>query len=45
MNILIIILIVLGSLVALFLIIALLTKKECRIERQTVINKPKQEVF
>lgn len=45
MNILITILIVLGSLVALFLIIALLTKKECRIEKQTVINKHKQEVF
>ena len=45
MNILITIIIVLGSLVALFLIIALLTKKECRIEKQTVINKHKQEVF
>lgn len=45
MNILIIILIILGSLVTLFLIIALLTNKECRIEKQTVVNKPKQEVF
>lgn len=45
MNILITILIVLGSIVALFLIIALLTKKECRLEKQVVINKPKQEVF
>ena len=39
------ILIVAGSIIALFLIIALLTKKEFRIEKQVVINKPKQEVF
>ena len=45
MNILITILIVAGSIIALFLIIALLTKKEFRIEKQVVINKPKQEVF
>ena len=45
MNILITILIVLGSLVALFLLIALLTKKEFKLEKQVLINKPKQEVF
>jgi len=45
MTILITILIILGSLVALFLLVALLTKKNIRIEKQTVINKPKQEVF
>ncbi|MEI9912591.1 MAG: hypothetical protein WDO71_24890 [Bacteroidota bacterium] len=45
MNILITILIVLGSLIALLLIIALLTKKEFSLEKQVVINKSKQEVF
>lgn len=45
MNILITILIVLGSLIALLLIIALLTKKEFSLEKLVVINKPKQEVF
>jgi hypothetical protein len=45
MNILITILIVLGSLIALLLIIALLTKKEFSLEKHVVINKPKQEVF
>jgi hypothetical protein len=45
MNILITILIVLGSLIALLLIIALLTKKEFSLEKQVIINKPKQEVF
>ena len=45
MNILAIILIVLAILVALFLLVALFVKKEYAIERETTINKPKQEVF
>ena len=45
MNVLITILIVLGSLIALLLIIALLTKKEFSLEKEVIINKPKQEVF
>ncbi len=45
MNFLISILIGLGSVVALLLIIALLVKKEFRLEKQVTINRPKQEVF
>lgn len=45
MNVLITIGLVLAGIIALFLIVALLTKKECRLEKQIVINKPKQEVF
>jgi Polyketide cyclase / dehydrase and lipid transport len=45
MSILITIGLVLAGIIALFLIVALLTKKECRLEKQIVINKPQQEVF
>lgn len=45
MNILITILVVFGSLVVLFLLIALVTKKDFSIEKTIVINCPKQEVF
>jgi len=45
MNILITILTVLAGIIVLFLVIALLTKKDFRLERQVIINKPKQEVF
>lgn len=45
MNILITILVVLGSIIALLLIIALLTKKEFRVSRQIVINRPRADVF
>jgi hypothetical protein len=45
MNILIKILIVIGALVALFLIAALFIKKEYNILREIAINKPKTEVF
>ncbi len=45
MNILFIILSVIGGIIALFLLIALLTKKECIIEKQVIINKSKDEVF
>lgn len=45
MSILIIILAVIGGIIALFLIIALLTKRNFSLEKQIVINKPKQEVF
>jgi len=45
MNILITILFVLAGIILLFLLIALLTKKDFRLEKQVVINKPKQEVF
>lgn len=45
MNILISILLGLGSVIALLLIIALFVKKEFRVEKQVTINRPKQEVF
>jgi len=45
MSVLITIGLVLAGIIALFLIVALLTKKECRLEKQIVINQPKQEVF
>ncbi|MBC7874840.1 MAG: SRPBCC family protein [Ferruginibacter sp.] len=45
MNILISILLVLGGIIVLFLVLALVTKKEFSLEKEIVINKPKQEVF
>jgi Polyketide cyclase / dehydrase and lipid transport len=45
MNILITILLVLAATVALFLIIALIVKKDFTLEKQVIINKPKTEVF
>ena len=45
MNVLIIVLIVIASIIALFLIVALFTRKGYTVERETVINRPKQEVF
>lgn len=45
MSILLTILIVLGSILALFLILALFVKKEFSLEKQVVIHKPKQDVF
>lgn len=45
MRILVIILIAIVALIALLLIIALFVKKEYAIEREIVIEKPKQEVF
>lgn len=45
MSVLITILIVIVSLIALLLIIALFVKKEYIVQRDIVINKPKQEVF
>lgn len=45
MNIIITILIILGGLVALFFIIALLTKRDFSIEKQITINRPRQDVF
>jgi uncharacterized protein YndB with AHSA1/START domain len=45
MSILITILLVLAGIVALFLITALLVKKEFRLEKQVTINKPKQQVY
>jgi hypothetical protein len=45
MNIVITILLVLAGIIALFLIIALFTKKEFRLEKHILINKPKQVVF
>jgi uncharacterized membrane protein len=45
MKILFIILIALVSLVALLLIVGLFMKKEYHVEREVVINKPKQSVF
>lgn len=45
MNIFISILIILGIIVALFLIAGLLLPKDFKIARQITINKPKQEVF
>ncbi len=45
MGILITILLVLAFIIALFLIVAFFTKRDFSIEKKTVINKPKQEVF
>jgi hypothetical protein len=45
MRILVIILIAIVALIALLLIVALFVKKEYAIEREIVIDKPKQEVF
>ena len=45
MNILIIILVVIASLVALFLIIAFFTPRAFSVEKLITINKPKQQVF
>lgn len=45
MSILVIILIFIGSIIALILIAGLLLKKEFTVETKAVINKPKQEVF
>lgn len=45
MNIVVTILIVMGSLIALFLLVALLTKREFSIEKKITINRPKQVVF
>lgn len=45
MNILLIILIVIGSLIALLLIIALFAKKGYHIQREVIINAPLQKVF
>ncbi len=45
MSILITILIILGSLIVLFLIAGFLLPKNFRVVRETIINKPKQEVF
>ncbi|MGG9961208.1 SRPBCC family protein [Ferruginibacter sp. SUN106] len=45
MTILLYILSVIGAIIALFLLLALVTKKDFRIEKQIVIDKPKAEVF
>lgn len=45
MKIIKIILVVIASLLALLLIVALFTKKEYQLEREITINKPEQEVF
>ena len=45
MNIVITILLVIASIIALLLIIALLTKKEYNIQREIIINAPLQKVF
>jgi hypothetical protein len=45
MQIVITILLVLGSIISLFLIIAFFTKRDFRVERIITINRPKQEVF
>ena len=45
MSILITVLLVLAGIIALLLIIALLIKKDFALDKQVVINKPKQEVF
>jgi uncharacterized protein YndB with AHSA1/START domain len=45
MNILITILLVIASIIALILIVALLTKKDFTLEKQATINKSKQQVF
>jgi hypothetical protein len=45
MGILLTILYITGSIIVLFLLIALLTKKEYSLERNIVINRSRQEVF
>jgi len=45
MNVVITILLLLAGLVVLFLLVALLTKKEFSLEKDIIINKPKEEVF
>ena len=45
MNILITILLLLAGVVVLFLLIALFIKKEFSLEKEIIINKPKEEVF
>ena len=45
MKILVAILLVIASIIGLLLIIALFVKKDYKVEREIVINKPKQEVF
>ena len=45
MNIVIVILLVIGGLIALLLIIALFTKKEFNVEREITINRAKADVF
>ena len=45
MNVIIIILLALAGFITLLLLIALITKKEFSLEKQVVINKPKNEVF
>jgi hypothetical protein len=45
MTILLYILYVIGGIIALFLVLALVTKKDFRLEKQIIIYKPKAEVF
>jgi hypothetical protein len=45
MSIILTILQILGGIVLLFLIIAALVKKDFRLEKQVIINKPKQQVY
>jgi uncharacterized protein YndB with AHSA1/START domain len=45
MNILIATLLVLATLIVLLLLIALFTKKNFSLEKQVIINKPKQQIF
>ena len=45
MTILLYILAVIGAIIALFLLLALVTKKDFRLEKQIIIDKPKAEVF
>jgi len=45
MHILLNILIVIGAIIAILLLVALLVKKECVIEREITVHEPKQQVF
>lgn len=45
MSILIIILVILGSIIGLFLLLALFVKKDFSVEKEVIIHKPKQDVF
>ena len=45
MKILVTILLILAAIIILLLIVAMLIKKDFSLEKQVVINKPKQEVF
>jgi uncharacterized protein YndB with AHSA1/START domain len=45
MNLLITILLIIGGIIVLFLVIAMMVKKEFSLTKEIIINKPKQQIF